>query len=52
VACDVSNAPNDTQQAEPLAQAILATLAAAGIELPTEALGATEALPATLDNGS
>ncbi len=51
VACDVSNAPNDTQQAEPLAQAILATLAAAGIELPTEALGATEALPATLDNG-
>ncbi len=52
VACDVSNAPNDTQQAEPLAQAILATLAAAGIELPTDALGATEALPATLDNGS
>jgi hypothetical protein len=51
VACDVSNAPNDKQQAEPLAQAILATLAAAGIELPTEALGATEALPATLDNG-
>src|SRR6266849_4065260 len=52
VACDVSNAPNDTQQAEPLAQAILATLVAAGIELPTDALGATEALPATLDNGS
>src|SRR3989442_8507093 len=51
VACDSSNAPNDKQQAEPLAQAILATLAAAGIELPTEALGATEALPATLDNG-
>src|SRR5882762_3064737 len=51
LACDVSNAPNDKQQAEPLAQAILATLAAAGIELPTEALGATEALPATLDNG-
>src|SRR5882762_2550938 len=51
LACDVSNAPNDKQQAEPLAQAILATLAAAGIELPTDALGATEALPATLDNG-
>src|SRR5467141_2933174 len=37
LACAVSNAPNDTQQAEPLAQAIVATLAAAGIELPTEA---------------
>jgi transposase len=51
LACDVSNAPNDKQQAEPLAQAILATLAAAGIALPTDELGATEALPATMDNG-
>src|SRR5216684_2587870 len=52
LACDVTEASNDKQQAEPLAQAILATLVAAGIELPTDALGATEALPATLDNGS
>jgi hypothetical protein len=52
VACDVSHAPNDTQQAEPLAPAILATLADAGIELPTDESGAPEALPATLDNGS
>jgi transposase len=51
LACDVSNAPNDKQQAEPLAQATLATLADAGIELPTDEAGATEAIPATLDNG-
>jgi transposase len=51
VACDVSNAPNDKQQAEPLAQATLATLADAGIELPTDEVGATAAIPATLDNG-
>jgi len=51
VACDVSNAPNDKQQAEPLAQATLATLADAGIELPTDEAGATAAIPATLDNG-
>ncbi len=51
LACDVSNAPNDKQQAEPLAQATLATLADAGIELPTDEAGATEAMPATLDNG-
>jgi len=51
LACDVSNAPNDKQQAELLAQATLATLADAGIELPTDASGATEAIPATLDNG-
>jgi len=51
VACDVRNAPNDTQQAEPLAQATLATLADAGSELPTEESGATEASPATLAHG-
>ena len=51
VACDVSNAPNDKQQAEPLAQATLATLADAGIERPTDASGATVAIPATLDHG-
>jgi hypothetical protein len=51
VACDVRKAPHDKQQAALLAQATLATLAAAGIELPTEAAGATEAMPATLDHG-
>jgi transposase len=51
VACDVSDASNDKQQAEPLAQATLATLADAGIELPTDDSGVTEAIPATLDNG-
>jgi transposase len=51
LACDVSDASNDKQQAEPLAQATLATLADAGIALPTDESGATEAIPATLDNG-
>jgi transposase len=51
LACDVSDASNDKQQAKPLAQATLATLADASIELPTAASGATKAIPATLDNG-
>jgi transposase len=51
LACDVSDASNDKQQAEPLAQATLATLADASIELPTDELGTTKAIPATLDNG-
>jgi transposase len=51
VACDVSDATNDKQQAEPLALATLATLAQAGIERPKDEGGATPAIPATLDNG-
>jgi transposase len=51
LACDVSDASNDKQQAKPLAQATLATLADASIELRTEESGATKAIPATLDNG-
>jgi transposase len=51
VACDVSDAANDKQQAEPLAQATLATLADARIVLPTDEAGTTKAIPATLDNG-
>jgi transposase len=51
LACDVTEASHDTQQAEPLAQATLATLAQAGIERPTDASGTTQAIPATLDNG-
>jgi hypothetical protein len=51
LACDVSDASNDKQQAKPLAQATLATLAEASIELRTEESGAIKAIPATLDNG-
>jgi transposase len=51
LACDVSDAPNDKQQAEPMARATLATLAQAGMERPTDASGAPRASPATLDNG-
>ncbi len=51
LACDVTDASNDKQQAEPVAQATLATLALAGIAPPKDALGAAQAIPATLDNG-
>ncbi len=51
VACDVTDAPNDTQQAAPLAQAIQANLVQAGIARPTDESGAPHAIPATLDNG-
>jgi transposase len=51
VACDVTEASNDKQQAEPVAHATLANLAQAGIERPKDASGTTHAIPATLDNG-
>jgi transposase len=51
VACDVTDAPNDKQQAEPMAQATRATLAQAGIALPQDEVGQAQAIPATLDNG-
>src|SRR3989454_5009078 len=51
LACDVTNASNDTQQAEPVAQATLATLAQAGIAPPKDESGAAQAIPAALDNG-
>jgi transposase len=51
LACDVTDASNDKQQAEPVAQATLATLAQAGIERRQDELGRTHASPATLDNG-
>jgi len=51
VACDVTDAPNDQQQAAPLAQATQANLTPAGIERPTDEAGAPHAIPATLDNG-
>jgi hypothetical protein len=51
VACAVTDASNDKQQAEPVAQAPLATLAQAGIERPQDASGTPHAIPATWDNG-
>jgi transposase len=51
LACDVTDATNDKQQAAPLAQATLATLAPAGIEQPQDESGDIQLIPATLDNG-
>ncbi len=51
LACDVTEASNDKQPAEPVAQATLATLTQAGLERPKDASGAAQAIPATLDNG-
>jgi transposase len=51
LACDVTDAPNDKQQAEPLAQATQANLVQAGIEPPQDEAGKAQAIPATLDNG-
>ena len=51
LACDVIDAANDKQQAEPMAQAILATLAQAGLERTKDASGTLQTIPATLDNG-
>jgi hypothetical protein len=51
LACDVTDASNDIQQAEPVAQATLTTLAQAGMERPKDESGKALAIPATLDNG-
>src|SRR5437870_5250968 len=51
LACDVPDATNDKQQAAPLAQATLTTLAQAGMEQPKDASGDVHLLPATLENG-
>ncbi len=51
VACDVTDASNDKQQADPMGQATLSTLGQAGIELPRDDTGAPQAIPATLDSG-
>src|SRR6266567_5346825 len=48
VACDVTAASNDKQQAEPVAQATLAILVQAGLERPKDASGTPQAIPATL----
>src|SRR5258707_265468 len=51
LACDVTDATNDKEQAAPLAQATLSTLAQAGMEQPTDESGDVHLIPATLDNG-
>jgi len=51
LACDVTEAANDKQQAVPVAQATLANLAQAGLERPKDEAGAAQAIPATLDSG-
>ena len=51
VACGVSDAANDKQQAVPLAEATLENLQQAGIALPKDADGHVQKIPATLDSG-
>jgi hypothetical protein len=51
VSCDVTEATNDQQQAEPMAQATLLTLRQAGREPPRDDTGAAQALVATLESG-
>jgi hypothetical protein len=51
VACDVTDASNDKQQAEPMAQATLVTLSQAGMEPARDDTGAAQAIVATLDSG-
>ncbi len=51
LAGDVTDAPNDKQQAAPMARATLANLAQAGIDWPTDEWGKPQAIPATLDSG-
>jgi len=51
VACFVTAAANDQQQAVPLAQATRATLEAAGIAWPRDEAGAARKVPATADTG-
>jgi transposase len=51
VAAEVTNQPNDQQQAVPLAEATLENLEAAGIEVPKDEHGEARKIPASLDNG-
>src|SRR5262249_18945769 len=51
VACEVTTASNDKEQAVPMAQAALATLAQAGIARPTDAAGQPLPLPNLTDSG-
>jgi hypothetical protein len=51
VACDVTDATNDKQQAEPMGQAILETLEQADMAPHRNEAGAVQAIPATLESG-
>jgi hypothetical protein len=51
VAGEVTEDPNDTQQAAPMAHATQETLAQADIDRPTDDTGAPQPIPATLDSG-
>jgi transposase len=51
LACAVTDAANDKQQAVPLAEATRETLRQAGVELPRDASGQLKQIPATLDSG-
>ena len=51
VACDVTAESNDKQQAEPMAQLPVASLAQAGLVPPKDATGAAQTIPATDDSG-
>ena len=51
MACFVTTASNDKQQAVPLAQATKENLARAGVELPKGEPGEAKKIPATLDSG-
>jgi transposase len=51
VACDVTAEANDKQQAEPMAQLTVASLAQASIATPTDAAGTVQKIPATYDSG-
>ena len=52
LACDVTEASHDTQQAPPRAQLTVGTLAQAGMARPTDATGVAQKIPATYDSGS
>ncbi len=51
LACDITAEANDKQQALPMAQLTAARLEQAGIEMPKDAEGVVEKIPATYDSG-
>jgi transposase len=51
LACDVTDASNDKQQAQPMARLTLEHLEHAGIALPTDASGTAQKIPGTYDSG-
>jgi transposase len=51
VSCDVTDASNDQQQAEPMGQATLLTLSQAGIAPARDDTGTAQAIVATLESG-